>query len=320
MSHAADPLQPFSSTFAGDIWRGFVDSLRYDRAWHHLRENAHVRNMTFNIVALNVGLIIGSQLLYERVLGPGLIAISRLYPSSMTAAGPLTTGPYLSTALFNLLWLVPIFILCYCLSSIWYQALNRHLFPQQSTPSGSIQKTIHGYLVWFLSFVLVHISESFLPAVFSRALETLKPLHTAIYWPAWATVSLLLYLSRIWSWTLSCVLFSWYAHEPHFSATSRTMDERFYLLESDALYHIGWGAIYLILIKLCPFFIGYSLYLSLFPFAIMIAGFGDKLVSSHRKVRIPFFQTQQFIAKSIGQMLDKALTSQMNSKRKSWRF
>ena len=69
---------------------------------------------------------------------------------------------------------------------------------------------------------------------------------------------------------LGCALYGWYGFDPYWIATGLDPDERFTIMETHWAYFVGFGLPYVLLGRNTTFFVGYGIFLALFPFCIML--------------------------------------------------
>jgi hypothetical protein len=63
--------------------------------------------------------------------------------------------------------------------------------------------------------------------------------------------------------------------------------ERFDQIEMHWSYFLGFGAPYVLLVKSFSFFVGYGLFLSLFPFCILLGGISDYKAAYEQQTEVP---------------------------------
>ena len=286
---------------------GFTDSLCIHRTFPQMATNAVLARTTFKIIGANTVLLLGSIVLFHKAITPGLAYLQSLLSSS-SSSPPLPESGIIA-ALFYALFVVPIYVLCYSTSMVWYQALADEMY-QSRKKADQVDSSIprlkglvdgsYATVAWFCLFgqlqllstvvplLLSHLhafltvvvvdapaianSSATLPGVVLRTLEVGLP---ALKATVLLTVSNAATLSHALCWFLMSIMYGWYAFDNHWSTGGVDPDARFKIMEQHWAYFTGFGLPYTLLVKGTSFFVGYGGYLALFPFCIMLGGVSD---------------------------------------------
>jgi len=290
---------------------GFTDSLKVYRTFPLMATNTVLATTTFKIIGANTVLLLGSIVLFHKAITPGLAYLQGSMASSVDLLGEGQQQQAQSgviVALFYALFVVPIYVLCYSSSMVWYQALADEMYQSrkradQADPSvprlkGLVDGT-YATVAWFCLFgqlqllsivvpmLLSHLhaflsvvvvdapaasSAASLPSAVLRALEVGLP---ALKATLLTTVTNAAALSHALGWFLMSIMYGWYAFDNHWSTSGVDPDARFKIMEAHWAYFTGFGFPYTLLVKGTSFFVGYGGYLALFPFCIMLGGVSD---------------------------------------------
>lgn len=279
---------------------GVLDALSVHKTLPTLVNNTATVYIVLKIFGANVGLIIGSEMLFRKGIAPFVETVgdkvldlrdSRQYSSLL----------YL---IYQSLWLLPICVLCYVCCLSWYQeladAIEKKKSGKKPNPIASVQYAIYGFLTWLFAFLQVQLLTVFLPSLINSAWyvvdEILKDpasstsvpeilsfseqalqikltlfslkgfIHSALY----LLLHLLKHLS-LWSgFVLMAVLYAWYAFDPRWVSMGKSPNERFGLIEKYFFYFLGFGTPFVILNRATSFFIGFGSFLTVFPFCIIL--------------------------------------------------
>jgi hypothetical protein len=258
-------------------------------------------------------LLLGSVFLFHYFIEP----VSQLLtPDSSTGGSSMTSMSVWS--FYHLLWVLPIWSLCYVVSLGCYQSIADEVFrlqQQQRRRRGgaaagsplpvdvkrSISGTVYSAFVWVFMFLLLRLFDLLLPALLDHTSRLLLD-HTAAgalseeplsLSPSLSLSSLLLglplrlssLLSRGFGLVLGGVVYGWYGFDMAWIAGGWEPEQRFRAVEEHWAYFLGFGVPYVLLLQSTSFFLGYGLYLMLFPFTLMLGAVSDyqQHYHSHRQ-------------------------------------
>lgn len=287
---------------------GFIDSLRIYRTFPLLVNSPILATTTFKIIGANCVLLFGSLTLFHKAITPGLSYLSGSIAENALDEQDSKTITGIIGAIFYALFVVPIYVLCYSTSMIWYQALADEMF--QSTKKAppprlkAVVDATYGTVVWVCLFVQLQLLNAVVPILLAqlhsffdlvivgspitgaaagalpssmaastvRVLEMLLPHSKTSVLLCVSNASI---LSRALGWVLMSIMYGWYAFDNHWIADNVDPDTRFKIMEKHWAYFFGFGLPYTLLVKGTSFFVGYGGYLALFPFCIMLGGVSD---------------------------------------------
>jgi hypothetical protein len=249
-------------------------------------------------------LLLGSVFLYRYFIEPVSLYMSG---GDDSEAGMVTSVSVWS--FYHLLWLLPIWGLCYVVSLGCYQSIadevhrlqQKELLHNQresrsskssatadAPPVGvkrSISGSVYAVLVWLLMFMQMRVFDLMLPVLLSQsalfvdtALNSLSLPSAALQLATLAFVKPLILASqgcRLFGLVLGSIVYGWYGFDLCWIAKGQDPERRFRSVEDNWMYFCGFGLPYVLLLRSTSFFLGYGLYLILFPFTLMLGAESD---------------------------------------------
>eukprot|EP01041_Mallomonas_annulata_P009687 gene9687-20139_t len=269
---------------------GFLDSISIHKTLKFLVISKSIAGDFFKCFVANGILLLGSLLLFERIINPSVKFIQgKLIDDMESDVHSLTATKIVDHtiwAFYHSLWVVPVLMLCYFCSTVWYQEIADHTYnlnnPKQkkSTLGTGLIEIIYGTLVC--------------------------------------------YISKAIGFFLMSILYGWYGFDYEWSAECVEVDARYRIIESHWPYFFGFGFPSALLICNTGFFMGYGIFLALFPFTVILGSLSDYEQSynnndnnndnkNKKKVKIPnlpiFLHPQKFSL-----MLTKVLYKRLQGK------
>lgn len=280
---------------------GVVDTFSLHKTLPILVNDRPSALLTLQILGTNTALLLGSIYFYEKGIGPLLGYIN----TNVVNSGDIAQGNYndqLLRVLYQSLWLLPICGLCYGCSMIWYQDLADSTFrylkgvPKTTPLTKSVGHALYGTLVWVSAFVQVKLLAAIAPLVFAQLAAAVE-----LFFLGWTSTSagsgassslatsialglkagllswirLASFGSRFLGLAFLCLMYGWYGFDPKWIASGMDPDERFGILERHWAYFVGFGFPYVLLMENTSFFVGYGVFLALFPFCIMLGSVSE---------------------------------------------
>jgi Etoposide-induced protein 2.4 (EI24) len=278
---------------------GFLDSISLHKIFPLLVSNREISTLTFKIFGANTFLLVGSITLFNEAITPGLERLRKsMIPDELAVAGiEVDTG--LTKIIFYSLFVIPVYLMCYSCSAIWYQSLaeNMHKARKTSSPNLMVKAVVDGTyatVAWVCLFVQVQLLTTVIPLLLSGVFPKLvgsssstefflsEAFNTEVRWHLRVVRCIIaiclssgVLLSQSLGLFLLSVLYGWYGFDPHWTASQINPDTRFGIIEKHWAYFVGFGAPYVLLVKLTSFFVGYGWFLAMFPFCIMLGGTCD---------------------------------------------
>eukprot|EP01036_Dinobryon_divergens_P029117 gene29118-38178_t len=202
------------------------------------------------------------------------------------------------------LWLLPVCLICYGCSTVWYQELADCTYKylkgnQKSSPSKDAAYVIYGTLIWLFLYLQVQVLTAITPVVcgnlqpytdlfFSRVEESYNNSYPLFTWISSLlrllslhAVKLLSFILQFYGYLLMSLLYGWYAFDPQWIAANVDPDARCGLMERHWAYFVGFGSPYVLLLKSTSFFVGFGTFLALFPFCIMLGSLSSYSAPYH---------------------------------------
>ena len=135
-------------------------------------------------------------------------------------------------------------------------------------------------LAWLMIFIQVQllnnlgpVYSSYLKSFLTYIFSNVTTEHIILYSThisSHTLVDITTYLIQFLGIFLSCALSGWYGFDPYWIANGIDPDERFNIMESHWAYFVGFGLPYVMLSRNTTYFVGYGIFLALFPFCIML--------------------------------------------------
>jgi hypothetical protein len=268
---------------------GIIDSLSFHRTIPLLVACKGARNVTFKIIASNTILLLGSLMIYYKGIIPTIDFMStKVLDNNDPLISPATNNllSHIIYLTYHILWVIPIYIICYTSSTAWYQELADHVYkhvngvPKVKGLKDAATEGTYATIAWLMIFIQVQLFNNLTPVITSY----LKSLLTYIFANTTADhiilhsthlsshtiIDISNYLGQFIGIFLSCALYGWYGFDPYWIATGINPDERFAIMETHWAYFVGFGLPYVLLGRCTTFFVGYGIFLALFPFCIML--------------------------------------------------
>lgn len=186
----------------------------------------------------------------------------------------------IAVSLYHVYWVAPVCILCYICSVFWYQDIadlayrHHRRIKNDISLTKSLSNTVYSTLVWFMAYSQTVILSKIVPIVLRYYLEyIIEPLfHRTVAFSFFARgfVELLSASSQILGLLMTACMYGWYAFDPTWISSGMGTDDRLARVERHWAYFLGFGLPYLLLFKATSFFIGYGVYLSIFPVGIIL--------------------------------------------------
>ena len=249
---------------------GFIDSISFHKTIPLLVNNFEVLTCVGKILGANLLLLVGSNLMFENLIHPSIAYYSQNGLGNMT-------NITIST-IFQVMWLVPMYVICYGCSTLWYQDLSNLIDSSRSKKTkvdpknNSAAQKVYANLIWLFTFIEFQLLFNAIPGLCSTLVAWFCGNKTTF-------MSIILHSlsnsSHIIGIIVQSYLYGWYSFDPHWLSLGLEPDTRFSILESKFIYFIGFGAPYSLLMKSTSFFVGYGIFLALFPFSIILGSLSD---------------------------------------------
>jgi hypothetical protein len=161
--------------------RGILDSISVHKTLPLLVNRPNLAVTVGQILAANLGLLLGAIALFDKVITPGLKHLRREIVVG-EAAGILTESETdifvkIIWILFYTFFIVPIFILCYGCSSSWYQTVadDMHKREKGLSKEAAVVKSLadgaYSLVSWFVLFGQLEILSTIAPMLLDWAIS-----------------------------------------------------------------------------------------------------------------------------------------------------
>lgn len=301
----------------GVFAKGVFDSLSIHKTLKFLVNSTAIAQDVAQCILANGVLLLGSIFLFHKAVMP-LTSFLReeIAESEISDSETLSSIADVSVwSFYHVLWILPIWLLCYACSYGWYQsiALNSYQM-QRGTPKDiGVQKTVttgvYATVVWALAFIQIIVFDKVLPLIISSTVQVvlilLKSVDTPLGIDFFTSIigtsvvfplNLLGLASQVFGICLMGVMYGWYGFDMIWASDGLDPSKRYSILERHWLYFLGFGMPYVVLVKFTSFFVGYGVYLLLFPFTILISA-----VSSYKEAHeeaLIYFNDPALVASS----------------------
>lgn len=271
--------------------KGLLDSLSFHRALPDLVNNSATSALIGKIFLANCVLILGSLALYNKGILPFLDVLGE-------SAFNLKNKEHYDSLLwfgYRWLWLGPICALCYGCCLAWYSelgvSLKKKVAVRSQTPMSQLDESLHSIyalLVWIMAFIQLQILTNIIPQGIEMTIyvadkvfivdgdmgfssQIMIVVHDGVVY----CLRSLLFSNTVLTWLLMTTLYAWYLFDPIWIAQGVNPGERFERLHRCLTYFLGFGLPYTILNRTASFFVGFSLFLMIFPLGIIVASVSD---------------------------------------------
>lgn len=338
------------ATVANIFAAGVTDVLSLHKTLPILVNNKEIFNETMRILASNMGLLLGSVFMLKYLINPGIVHIKSTFgdvPTSSDGSNGDTPESEIISLFYHSLWVIPIYALLYMASLAWYQNIAsmayKHAngvvkFPSLKT---ALTQTIYAMMVWVIVYAEVQLLLSVVPVVLHVVIEYLERsigISTGITVSQFLTGKVIgsgdlsssqllgyvaiiipLQLLSLFSYLVGCIgssmLYGWYGFDYYWIMVGMEADTRFSLLEKHFYYFVGFGVPITLVMQTTEFFVGYGLYLALFPFLLILcaatdfkkscAVHTDHMKGNEKQISVPVFQVPKQLAMSALRLIDK---------------
>mmetsp|Transcript_13410 Transcript_13410/g.12144 ORF Transcript_13410/g.12144 Transcript_13410/m.12144 type:complete len:331 (-) Transcript_13410:7-999(-) len=258
---------------------GLNDSLSIQKSIMLVCSDSVILFNTFKIVAMNLALLLGSISMYEGGILPFLISNGGIFDKQQKESKyNVVIIENTAFTLYHFFWIIPIYFLCYGCSITWYQELSDIVFYKlngtkvNKDVKKSISESIYATFVWLFTFIEVQLLTIFIPTVIITFSALINPRFTILI----TILKSFAYSFKMVGSTIMSILYGWYGFDSYWVSKGFTPDERYKKIESNWLYLFGFGLPYVVIIKTTSFFVGYGIFLALFPFCIIQGALSDK--------------------------------------------
>lgn len=280
---------------------GFTDSVSLHRSIPVLSRDKAILTALAKCLAVNTILLLGSLYAHDSVLLPATAIISDFMSNGDpdVGAGVYDFSGQCLTVIYTSCWVVPIWGLCYLLSLQWYQDIAQELAQRKNSASGKskpkidiknqIVKECYVFVAWLVLYsataallvgvpkiatLAAHVAEVSLSyfsdsAVAAATLSCIRMVSNSVR-----------YASRACGFILQSVCYGWYGFDYHWSAAGDDYKLRFKRVEDHWAYFVGYGLPYVLVISQSTFFVGFGIYLILFPIALILSAESNFQVSN----------------------------------------
>ena len=112
------------------ILSGLLDSLSVHKTFPLLVNNGEISWLTFKIFAANSFLLVGSVVLYNEAILPGLSHLrSSIVPDDLLQSNSARQEQAnITRIMFYTFFVTPIYLICFSCSAVWYQSLADNMY------------------------------------------------------------------------------------------------------------------------------------------------------------------------------------------------
>jgi len=230
------------------FFQGFSEALQFNRTLKYFASLQSTSISTRQWFVMNGIMFLGSILIFNHGLTPLLDAVGdSLGTDDIEWKACKHQVLAISNKLFNVLWLVPMYLMTFVLNTAWYYDIAQHVY---SLEYGRITNI--------------------------DAMENIRDSTYSICLMAWVTLFsyLVLYVPYIGSW-ISFAYMSWvfafYCFNYKLTLQGVEFENRLRYFQSHWLYMLGFGMPCALIVTFSPHFIGYGIYAVIFPICMVLA-------------------------------------------------
>jgi hypothetical protein len=345
-------------TFMNIFLTGLVDSLSLHKCYSIIK-GKNDNNIIFcigRIFGANLFLLLGSVLIYSKGIEPGLILLNSVIgavdgnvdgngdvitppplspPMSPPLSSPgfaadnqsiLTVSSHAAYLVYHGIWVVPIFLICYLLSNVWYQELANLVFKNlrnlnsQSGIVTSFAETVYALVVWFFIFIQIQLYVNVIPTALDWLLRLIASKDVYI---VTLTVGNAIYLVRnavlIWGLIDMALVYAWYCFDNFWISSNIKPDTRFENIHIHWIYFLGFGSPYILLMtSIKSYFTRYALFLAIYPFSLLLGSVSDFKRPyenyKHTPMELRVFDYPKYLAHHAVDAVVSKIKSRINSK------
>jgi hypothetical protein len=279
--------------FGGSVFvRGVMDSLSIHKTLKFLVNNNAIATDVAQCIAANGVLLLGSLFLFHKAVVPLTSFVQEeIKESDIDESAFLNSIADMSVwSFYHILWILPVWLLCYACSYGWYQSIALASYqmqcgdPKDIGVQKSVTTSVYATVVWGLAYLQIILFDKLLPlflnGIISIVLLVLKSMDSPLGGGFFSTIvgatvvgplRLVVVACQAFGVVLMGVMYGWYGFDMIWISDGLEPIVRYSILERHWLYFLGFGMPYVILVKSTSFFVGYGLYLMLFPFTILIS-------------------------------------------------
>jgi len=277
---------------------GVIDSLSFHKTLKFLVNSNEIATDVVQCILANGVLLLGSVFLFHKGLAP----VTKLLRQELVNEVDHTEIPGIASltelsvwSFYHVLWVFPVWVLCYVCSYSWYQSIAHNCYRLQNGSAKEIQAQralvtgVYATLVWGCAYLQTLLFDKLLPFMLSHLARMATFLATSSHLPLGRelfetlvefTVAFPLHVlsvaSRAIGLILMSIIYGWYGFDMIWTADGKEPYTRYSRVEKHWLYFLGFGCPYVILFKSSSFFVGYGIYLLLFPFTIMLSSLSNQ--------------------------------------------
>lgn len=314
---------------------GIIDSFSIHKTIRILVNDIQTAHITLQILTANIILLLGSIYLYNKAINPFLNMLNKqMIPSDPSIMEDVLNSNDKIWIIYQSLWLLPICILCYVCSTLWYQDLADSTFkylrnvPKATPLTKSVGHALYGTLVWASAFIQVKILLVLFPMICLQLKNAIKLFFIGAQSTSNSNIltniqvlsmldqllclliDMLNNVSKFLGLFFLCLMYGWYGFDPKWIAEGLDPDSRFRILQRYWAYFVGFGFPYVVLLENTSFFIGFGTFLSIFPFCILLGSIlpyahAYESFSKHDVIELPVFKPAKLWTLYLLKYIDK---------------
>jgi hypothetical protein len=273
---------------ANIVVASIADSLSFHKCIRFIINSSQIAQVTGLTVLANGVLLLGSIALYHKCISPLIDTI--LVPDDINIDQHDKSNYFIDYSLYSfyhLLWIFPVWVLCYSCSAFWYQEIADLTYrisrgtPSSGNAKSKIANALYCLIVWVFIVLQTILFDRVIPSICDFISLIMEPVLTNLFGSFITNMTLevplysLKLLSHIFGMILMSITYGWYGFDLTWISDGLDPNQRYALIETYWLYFLGFGAPYVVLMKSTSFFVGYGIYLLLYPFIVMLGSVSD---------------------------------------------
>lgn len=269
------------------IAAAIADSLSIHKSFRILSKSNQIAQTTGLTVVANGVLLLGSIALFHKGINPLINYIKSSDSDDIIENNSSALFDFSVYSFYHVLWILPMWILCYSVSTVWYQEIANLTYrlskgsPHQTSPKSDVANIIYGVIVWICVLSQTLIIDVVIPSILAGVSEFIERNFPLLFGSIVTKLFFLYplrsirYICKFTGASLMSITYGWYGFDLLWISDGMDPDQKFAIVETYWLYFLGFGMPYMVLMKSSSFFAGYGLYLLLYPFKIMISSSCD---------------------------------------------
>ena len=253
--------------------RGFCDSWRLVRPLNYVMHSPGVLTRICQCMLINGALFLGSLIIFNCII--------------LSFLKKITGNEYVETTfglLFNLLWLYPVYVMSFVLTTLWVQdifdASFKHFYGNKYRPLQALS------LPQLISYLLNRI-------IMIGFFQIQSSLFSLLPFP----------FGKLLFFIHCSLLHSYYCFEYITAALNMRLKTTIEIFEYNWAYFIGFGLSFTMIILKWPGMISSGIFCFLFPFLVLTSVPAEINLNKRRGIRLPIFTVSLYLTNKLFKLI-----------------